>query len=855
MDLNQRKLTRSEWDSIEISLPEKEINILKLIKQGYNNVNIKINNNVSLITFLKIDFSKNIESYLFNKYLLQYCSKIKKLIKLFNNDFNFGISTNIVRLNSCDRIRLDKNVNIKKEKIYEFILLQQLEHILYYKKSNNTKLFTLHYYTLHRLMKNHICNTNVYVINTCNYILSHYEDSILLQDVILNSKQIIEENKNILKYSDLELYSHQKQVFTCCKEPNPKLILYVAPTGTGKTMTPIGLSEQNRVIFVCAARHVGLALAKSAISVNKKVAFAFGCESAEDIRLHYFTAKEYTKNKKSGGIGKVDNSIGDNVEIMICDIKSYLIAMYYMIAFNRKENIIFYWDEPTITLDYEDHEYHEIIQGIWNENLVPNIVLSSATLPKSQDILDTIQSFKDKFSIMVTDEDDELITIPMIKEILSDDCKKSIPIIDSKGFAISPHYMEEDYKDIIIMSNYIESNLTLLRYLDLNEVSRFIAYVNENNFVSNKCTITNYFESISDINMVSIKVYYITCLKNIIHGTWGAIFIHFKMSREPFILANNDIDTKGNRIIKMKSLNSEHKECGINEEKNIGSSGVYVTTKDAYTLTDGPTIFICEDVEKIAKFCIQQANIPQLVMDDLMKKIDYNNLINEKLSDLEKKIETKKVAIESNLQNSNRSGKCSKKIEREMNDTEGKSEISKFTNELNLLSSMIKPTNLNQMFVPNKYNHLNKWAKNKNISNVFTSNIDDNIITEIMSLNGVEDKWKILLMMGIGVFINHPNITYTEIMKRMATQQKLYMIIASSDYIYGTNYQFCHAYLSRDLNLTQEKIIQAMGRVGRNNIQQTYSVRLRDDNVIKKLFSKEENKMEVLNMNKLLNYH
>ena len=30
------------------------------------------------------------------------------------------------------------------------------------------------------------------------------------------------------------------------------------PTGTGKTMSPLGLATKFRVIFVCAARHVGL---------------------------------------------------------------------------------------------------------------------------------------------------------------------------------------------------------------------------------------------------------------------------------------------------------------------------------------------------------------------------------------------------------------------------------------------------------------------------------------------------------------------------------------------------------------------------------------------------------------------
>ena len=67
--------------------------------------------------------------------------------------------------------------------------------------------------------------------------------------------------------------------------------------------------------------------------------------------------------------------------------------------------------------------------------------------------------------------------------------------------------------------------------------------------------------------------------------------------------------------------------------------GIYVTTKDAFTLTDGPTIFLSNDVEKIAKFCIQQANIPAIVMNDLMEKIEFNNTLNERLNALEKNLQ------------------------------------------------------------------------------------------------------------------------------------------------------------------------------------------------------------------------
>ena len=106
--------------------------------------------------------------------------------------------------------------------------------------------------------------------------------------------------------------------------------------------------------------------------------------------------------------------------------------------------------------------------------------------------------------------------------------------------------------------------------------------------------------------------------------------------------------------------------------------------------------------------------------------------------------------------------------------------------------------------------------------------------------------------MGIGVFSSRSDVKYIDIMKKLAEKQQLFVIIASSDYIYGTNYQFCHGYLSKDLqNMTQEKLIQALGRVGRKNIQKSYSIRLRENSIIEKLFTEEENKIEVRNMNRL----
>jgi hypothetical protein len=237
-------------------------------------------------------------------------------------------------------------------------------------------------------------------------------------------------------------------------------------------------------------------------------------------------------------------------------------------------------------------------------------------------------------------------------------------------------------------------------------------------------------------------------------------------------------------------------------------------------------------------------------MENIMDKIVFNNKLNEKIEQLEKDLEDLNEVSKSKDDDGSKKNKDSHKMNR---DLDNNVDVKNLTSQINNLKSMIKITTLNDMFIPNSLSHLNKWAEELKTTTSFKCDISEEIITKIMLLNGIEDSWKILLLMGIGVFTNHNNITYTEIMKSLSDQQKLYMIIASTDYMYGLNYQYCHGYLSKDLDFTQEKIIQSIGRIGRSNIQQDYTIRLRCDTQITKLFTVELNKPEVINMNKLFN--
>lgn len=842
MDIvSQIKLSKSEWDSIEVPVSEQEKTILELIVAGYQDVNIKVNNTVSLFTFLKVEFSEKMEDYLYNVYLR---TMVLELTKQYNISYIKVEVDPKIQIKSADKIRLERNdaTKLKEHDLYEFVILSTIKNV--FSNRLNKELFTLNLFTLYKLMRNNVIKVNRHITLIANRVLLEHRDDLDLYSVVINAVTYIEKNPSLLKYSDITLYEHQKQIFTVFKSPQPKLVFYIAPTGTGKTISPLALASQKKVIFVCAARHVGLALAKAAISVKKKVAFAFGCVSADDIRLHYYAAKKFTRNKRTGGIGKVDNSVGTDVEIMICDIKSYLPAMYYMLAFNAKEDLLLYWDEPTITMDYREHELHSIIRKNWKNNLIPQVVMSSATLPKPHELTETILDFKNRFDN------------PDICNIISHDSKKSIPLVNTDGFAVLPHHLSPDYSGIIEVAKHCVQNMTLLRYCDLEEIVEFIAYVTKHDLISPAAQFARYFETPSDITMTSIKSYYLVLLQSIVEGAWPQIFNHFLTTRKHKIPLNVGIDPKGNKLSKSAA--------------NCANPGVYVTTRDSFTLTDGPTIFISDDVEKIATFYIQQANIPVAVMADLMARIEHNNVLNKRLYTLEKEQDEINQKFEESVTNSVgsnggaatrvKSCKMIKKFNRDGEATDGKKNKTKdpdntkrdtatIKNESDALRAMLKTATLNETFIPNKTLHLNKWAADMNTTTSFTSDIEESILNEIMLLHEVDDSWKILLMMGIGVFTHHENIRYREIMKTLADRQQLFMLIASSDYIYGTNYQFSQGYLGKDLNLTQEKIIQAMGRVGRGHLQQNYSIRFRDNSQILKLFTNETDKPEIINMN------
>ena len=805
--LKQTKLTKEEWCHIEIPIQDKkEQSILNLINSGYDDLNITWTNKICLREYLKI--KPIYDDAIFNTFINDYLKQINNLP--FDIECNEKVDQKMRRSdmikmkNSKEIIFNDESV---KDKIVEFKIISELQKYYKYlnKKKSNVKKTILSYINIHFLKNEFRDNLNSKLNNILDIFFQKEQHIIDIQTVVKNLSKFYEHNE-IFDYRKVSLYNHQKDIFELFRSENknPKFVFYCSPTSSGKTLTPIALAQEYKIIFVCASKHVGLSLAKSSYHVGKKIGFAFGCETKDNIRLNYNAISKYTTTDYGKKIP--DHSDGTNVEIMICDILSYESAMIYMTKFHNPSNIILFWDEPTIGLDVETHELHSIISNNWSKNIIPNIVFSCATLPDEKSIKPVICNVKDKF---------EHLSFHYIESV---DYFSNITLYDTSGIVIAPHTYFGDYDIMINFLNHHDKKY--YKFYDCNECVKFLLFL-ENDY--NFTIIKDNFTSLNNISLFKIKDVYISTLKTIDRESWKSL-------REAYIKQNKEI---------------------TNNQKCVG---INITSEHAYTLTNGPTLFVSDNVENICKYMLMKANLEKNTLANIEKKVEQNRKILQSLIQMKNDYEDK---IES-----------FKDCDKIMTNMRFPPEVLDLYNNIEKKQNELLTLSLDNIHKPNTRTHYNKWkpgdASSYEDSDVFSSSLSDEDIKEIVELYNIKTLYKMMMMMGIGVFSNsimketdnktiqEDNNKYIETMKKLAEQKGLYLIIANSDYIYGTNYQFSHCYLSKDMkNLSQEKIIQCIGRVGRQEKNKHFSFRFRTQEHIDTFYSVVENSIEAENMNRL----
>jgi hypothetical protein len=658
MDFRQSKLSKNEWISIEKPVDMKEKNILDIIVKGYMFPDYKVNLYHVISEIVKLEHPEK-DYYIYMHILKEPIDKMIKMFKLPQ------IETTVPKkkLNGADTIRIQSYRKKQLDNI-EYMILDMIEKFFDKKRE-------YYFYNICVLFKKY--TVNKYLASWIQLFIDKYNDTMNVVIFLENTGKYIE-NNSIFDYKPLELYEHQKQIYKCVREPDSKLIFYRAPTSSGKTLTPLGLCEDKKVIFICASRHIGINLAKSAVNVGRKVGFAFGCTTTEDVRLHYFSVKTFITER---GRKRPDHSDGANLELLICDIQSYEIAMLYMLSFFEKSKIILFWDEPTISMNYEEHALHKNIVNIWEFNQIENIILSSATLPNEDELVVMISKFKTKHN-------------GVVHYIQTQDENTNITLLDPEGNIIMPHdIFHTDYDGF--HSFITKHAYTHSKYLSISECAEFTLYVYRNVF---KTTIEM---NIQDITNSSIRdLYYKVCQK-------------IKASDWEFVISTYKSYKRFNRF-------------------NLGDE---ITTKYSHTLTYGPTIYLCENLDKWIHYFVENSGIHQVVFKELEKNIEFNNDVIEKVVKKKKMLEDRTIKDEQN--------------ENKMKEQRFDPVTKQLIEEIEGLERTLKDIQLNPLYIPNTRPHYDKWTNTKikfENSNVFTGDVDETFVRKIMNLS-IDTNYKI----------------------------------------------------------------------------------------------------------------
>lgn len=791
LDLSQTKLSKAEWEGVEKRYEEQEMMVINLISKCGEGLARQIPRLPSLGQALNIAGFHNAT---FDRYLKKQWESIARAAKKL---FDFEMTVPTVqegKMKKSDRIKFGNlRLAASEDTLLEPVSLAILRAALRAKKRNEER-WLVSYYTFRYLRRTAFAGANRVLCQLVDALLLTIDRCVEPRNAVVQAVDLLENNHLLHKYAPIALYPHQRELVRAANETSgvAKLILYTAPTGTGKTLTPLGLVGTKAVVYMCAARHVGLALARAAVSAEIAVAFAFGCANEEDVRLHYSAATKYTRDHRTGGIRKVDNTSGKKVQLIVCDMQSYPVAMRYMMKYREAEEIVWYWDEPTMTLDLADHPCHKLIFNNWEANLIPTVVLCSATLPSRDELDPVFQRFELRFQTA------------SLETVAAHDFRKTITLLNKAGEAQTPHSSFSSVEEIKAAAALCLSDPTTLRYVDLHEVVAFIKLAWDRNV----CPTPTPFHTLDDVTMEKIKTYYLQVIGSMSDQSLAAITRTLSEQRTP-----------------------------------VYESTVFASSSDAHTLTDGPTIFMCDDTAKVGRFLIQQAGVPSAEMKRVGTAIARNEALKAKMKVLEHKLEDLTAKDEA-------AGRVNK-----LNDVgRGGEELNTLRKQLDGLRGAISAVALDPKFVPNKPMHLRRYGIDADISSAYCSKLSEDDVMRIMQIDGIEISSKLLVMLGIGVFEKSMPIAYLEMIKDFAVQQKLYLIVASADYTYGTNYQFCHGYVGSGLTkgMSREKIVQAFGRVGRGQCQQTYSLRVRDDSIVRRLFTKEECCPELANLLRLM---
>lgn len=589
----------------------------------------------------------------------------------------------------------------------------------------------------------------------------------------------------LLFYTDLDIanpvkgfkpYEHQVKItenlYTSLKNNTPLLVTLRTMTGTGKTTTVVSLAKV-------------IALAKNVFPQHKNTCLIFCC----NLRSVVDQAAQWLFNADIpfavGSIGtdkivKVINNFNcknDNARVaIVCNPE---VCLDLLINCPDDTQYVLFLDEPTIGVDVKSSTAKLNIKLM---TMLPSIsILSSATLPPHG------------YTWIKLNHETRYGT-GIYTDIYSNKIHIGCEIKTFDGELVVPHLNRKSKDELKSTINNIKQLPFLGRAYTINVVKNMYDIMKEYNII-NLPNIPELFKDIDNLHTDEVRNLAMLMLEKLSE-------MDNKIITE---VCSSKINTYEVKTIELTP--TENKDV-INDDKSDDKSDDFEWEKTDEKITKNNSIDFSIDFSKLGTSYAHRFMRQNLIATLDPYQFTMNNfkdLLEDVLNDIQslKKLHTI-YSQELNL------------WEKELN----KLEKQKFKNDL----AKNKATDELQADKPvlrfpfkfqiNTKEHIKLYAKTKIA-------IDKSAIRDELNMNDipelpVEDNLILLLYCGVGVYSSKLHNSYTSVVLRLASENKLAYLISDSSISYGTNYPINRVFIMEDLSNAHSinTIFQLMSRAG-----------------------------------------
>ena len=217
MDLTQCRLSRNEWEAIEVPVAPEEQRVGRMLLEAAHAPSMRRNRAQSLATYLQIKRSPATSQHFWTEYLqpelakgMDGCTRSAPVKMGFGRVLRKG---KVPALRSADRIRLRNATQTlclpgRRQTIFEFVLIDLIKAVYHARVHGEPRDWLAPYYALRTLRGRSVANLHEALVDGIDAMTAELDKEVVTRELVLDADTAIERNDALLRHADDQLHGH-----------------------------------------------------------------------------------------------------------------------------------------------------------------------------------------------------------------------------------------------------------------------------------------------------------------------------------------------------------------------------------------------------------------------------------------------------------------------------------------------------------------------------------------------------------------------------------------------------------------------------------------------------------------------